>query len=271
MAMDETNRLPSYHPSACLKCVNIKFGNLETNFSIWRKTKHMLNAKKGFTLSELLVSLAVLGLIAAFAVPKVLTSVGNSTLLANAKEAIATISGSYEALKADFNGMLPTTMGLSMTTGLPSKMSFNQLGNYTPGLIGTPDVFVQAAAPVAGTHAVRFANNATIAFNPTDTFFTTTPVTGVLPNAQGRVAFEVDPDGVGPNKGFSVILGYDGRVFVPGLVPLTQPFNGYSAAGDPGAERPLITPNAAPSGATPAPPTGAGVDYTPYYNAGMVT
>jgi prepilin-type N-terminal cleavage/methylation domain-containing protein len=34
---------------------------------------------QGFTLSELLVSLAVLGLIAAFAIPKVLTAVGESS------------------------------------------------------------------------------------------------------------------------------------------------------------------------------------------------
>jgi prepilin-type N-terminal cleavage/methylation domain-containing protein len=232
----------------------------------------MLNAKKGFTLSELLVSLAVLGLIAAFAVPKVLTSVGNSTLIANAKEAISTVSGAYEALKADFNGMLPTTMGLNMQTGIPSKMSFNQRGDYIPGAIGAPDQFNIVAAPAAATNAVRFANNAVIAFNPADTFFTTTPRTAAIPNAQGRVAFEVDPDGVGPNKGFSVILGYDGRVFIPSNVALIQPFNGYSAVGDPGAERAIIVPNAAPTVAgVPSAPTAAGVDYTPYYQQGMVT
>lgn len=231
----------------------------------------MLNAKKGFTLSELLVSLAVLGLIAAFAVPKVLTSVGNSTLIANAKEAVSTISGAYEALKADFNGMLPTTMGLALQNGIPSKMSFNQLGTFTPQAIGNADLFVQAAAPAATATGLRFANNAIIAFNPTDTFFTTTAKTAALPNAQGRVSFEVDPDGVGPNKGFSVLLGYDGRVFIPSNVALVQPFNGYSATGDIGTERPVITPNAAPTGGVPSAPTDAGVDYTPYYNQGMVT
>jgi len=226
----------------------------------------MLNAKKGFTLSELLVSLAVLGLIAAFAVPKVLTSVGNSTLLANAKEAISTISGAYEALKADFNGMLPTTTGLQMVTGIPSKMSFNQIGNYTRGAAGTADTFVQAAAPAAATHAVRFANNAIIAFNPADTFSNG----GAVATRLGRVVFEVDPDGIGPNKGFTVQLGYDGRVFVPGSVALTAPFNNYVnnanlIAAD-ATERPFIVPNA-----TGAAPLANGVDYTPYYNAGMVT
>jgi prepilin-type N-terminal cleavage/methylation domain-containing protein len=47
---------------------------------------------KGFTLSELLVSLTVLGVIAGLAVPKVVLSVQKSKVRNNAKEAIQTIS-----------------------------------------------------------------------------------------------------------------------------------------------------------------------------------
>jgi prepilin-type N-terminal cleavage/methylation domain-containing protein len=219
----------------------------------------MLNAKKGFTLSELLVSLAVLGLIAAFAVPKVLTSVGNSTLLANAKEAISTISGAYEALKSDYNGMIPTTLGNNLTTGLPGKMSYVQIGTYTQGASGTVDVFTPAAA-AAGVNSIRFANNAIMTFNTADVF--TAGALGTI----GRLVYNVDPDGTGPNKGFTAILGYDGRVFIPGSVALVAPFDNYVAATAGDTEVTAITPNASGAAAT-----SAGVDYTPYYNAGMVT
>lgn len=219
----------------------------------------MLNAKKGFTLSELLVSLAVLGLIAAFAVPKVLTSVGNSTLLANAKEALSTISGSYEALKADYDGMIPTTLGNNLTTGVPSKMSYAQIGTYTQGAFGTVDAFAAAAA-VAGLNSVRFANNAIVTFDTRDTF-----VAGAL-GTIGRTVYNVDPDGTGPNKGFTVILGYDGRVFIPGLAALAAPFTSYVKATTGDTEVVAITPNASGAAAT-----AGGVDYTPYYSAGMVT
>lgn len=219
----------------------------------------MLNAKKGFTLSELLVSLAVLGLIAAFAVPKVLTSVGNSTLLANAKEALSTISGAYEALKADYNGMIPTTLGNNLTTGVPSKMSYAQIGTYTQGALGIVDGFTAAVA-AAGVNSVRFANNAIVTFDTGD-IFTAAALTDI-----GRTVYNVDPDGTGPNKGFTVILGYDGRVFIPGSVALAAPFTRYTKAASGDTEVTAITPNV--SGTAP---TDTGVDYTPYYNAGMVT
>lgn len=50
----------------------------------------------GFTLSELLISLSILGLIATFAIPKVLQAQRNQAWNASAKEAIATISEAYQ-------------------------------------------------------------------------------------------------------------------------------------------------------------------------------
>ena len=215
----------------------------------------MLNAKKGFTLSELLVSLAVLGLIAAFAVPKVLTTVGNSTLLANTKEAMSTISGAYESLKADSNGVIPTSFGLNMTTGIPSKMSYNQSGTYTKQNDGLADTFTVAAFPAtAGAYAVRFANGAILAFNTGDTFMGTTGT------QIGRVVFSVDSDGTGPNKPVPVVLGYDGRIFLPATAPSSTaftvaPFSNYVAAGTGDSELTVTLPT----------------EFAPFIAAGMVT
>ncbi|MCS6266153.1 MAG: prepilin-type N-terminal cleavage/methylation domain-containing protein [Vampirovibrio sp.] len=119
----------------------------------------MLNAKKGFTLSELLVSLAVLGLIAAFAVPKVLSSVGNSAFLANAKEAISTISNAFDAKKAslmnDTGGIVvsainsrPVSSNMTCTANPAPATTFN-----FPGGAGTYATLAACNTALAATGA----------------------------------------------------------------------------------------------------------------------
>lgn len=86
-----------------------------------------LRKKSGFTLSELLIALALLGLIAAFTIPKVLQSVDDRARKARFKEAIAAIHlacydkfllGEWEAnrynwLKAKLNPAQVCTDGLA--------------------------------------------------------------------------------------------------------------------------------------------------------------
>ncbi len=54
-----------------------------------------LKSFKGFTLAELLISLLILGEIATFTIPKVLSSQQNGTRKAAAKEAIAMVAAAY--------------------------------------------------------------------------------------------------------------------------------------------------------------------------------
>jgi prepilin-type N-terminal cleavage/methylation domain-containing protein len=54
---------------------------------------------KGFTLSELLIALMILGEIATFTIPKILTARANTQYNAIAKEAAGTISAAYQQLK----------------------------------------------------------------------------------------------------------------------------------------------------------------------------
>jgi prepilin-type N-terminal cleavage/methylation domain-containing protein len=61
--------------------------------------------RKGFTLAELLIALTVLGVIASFTLPKVLTQMQQSTMRAVGKETIAAVNAAlYEGwLKGDIN------------------------------------------------------------------------------------------------------------------------------------------------------------------------
>lgn len=67
-----------------------------------------LEKPKGFTLAELLISLAILGIIATFTIPKVLNSSQNTTANAAAKEMIAMVSGAYQSYQLN-NTITSTT------------------------------------------------------------------------------------------------------------------------------------------------------------------
>jgi hypothetical protein len=134
-----------------------------------------------------------------------------------------------------------------------SKVNYAAYGTYTRNLTTVLDTFVPAATPTAGSEAVRFTSGLIIAFNPLDTF----QFTAGAPITQGRVVFEIDPDGTGPNKGISAVLGADGRVFLPNNATLTNPpFNQYGTGG---TERAIMAG------------TESGYDATPYVGAGMIT
>jgi len=55
---------------------------------------------QGFTLTEILIALAILGVIAVFAIPKLLVSSQNQQKIAQTKEVAAMVSGAFQTAKA---------------------------------------------------------------------------------------------------------------------------------------------------------------------------
>ena len=66
---------------------------------------------KGFTLAELLIALAILGVIATFTIPKILDSGSSSKHNAIAKEVASMVSGAYQNLKLNQQVTGATTPG----------------------------------------------------------------------------------------------------------------------------------------------------------------
>jgi prepilin-type N-terminal cleavage/methylation domain-containing protein len=146
---------------------------------------------QGFTLSELLVSLAVLGLIAAFAIPKVLTAVGESSSRAIGREAFSMISEAYQALRAQQNG--------NVSRATTAQNLIDQM-NYASALT--------TGNGASTTNSIVLQNGAQIAYVPLDNFDTAA--------VRGVIGFTVDPDGdaaTSVSGPVTVYLGSDGRIW----------------------------------------------------------
>jgi prepilin-type N-terminal cleavage/methylation domain-containing protein len=151
-----------------------------------------LNAKKGFTLAELLIALAILGLIAAFTIPKVLTSTGNGKLQAVAKEVISMVSGAHQSYIND-NGQV-TTMPASALTTYMNYVAVNSTNTTNNG----------TSLDCSTSNCLQLHNGAFLQYNG-GTFGSTTTA----------LVFNVDTDGTGSNTNImSVLLSYNGRIAV---------------------------------------------------------
>lgn len=83
---------------------------------------------KGFTLAELLIALAILGIIATFTIPKLLASQQSQQRIAQTKEAASMISGAFQVAKQK---------GLINANSLPSDLTpyMNYVALVTDGTV----------------------------------------------------------------------------------------------------------------------------------------
>lgn len=178
----------------------------------------MHTTTQGFTLSELLVSLAVLGLIAAFAVPKVLNAVGNSSTLAIAKETISTITTAYDGVKAD--STVASVPSSTQAWRLVNKLNYVRTATartgtntLTQGDLGATACTIPTANGTTATPChILMHNGAVLAIDLIDDFNDNASAVGPSAGNRGKIMFTVDPDGAGDMEPAVFALGFDGRL-----------------------------------------------------------
>jgi len=159
--------------------------------------KSTKRAFSGFTMAELLVALAILGVIATFAIPKILNATSNGKLTAITKEAASMLGGAFSVYT--LNNTLATTDTGAALTPYMNYTSVDTATTYT----GSADTALQACA--AATPCLLLHNGGVLQYDTAQTFNSTTSVTN-------GIWMNLDPDGTGTRGRISLIVFTNGRV-----------------------------------------------------------
>jgi len=156
--------------------------------------------KRGFTLTELLIVLMLLGVISTFTIPKVLQSSSNAANMSIYREAQATLAEALQVVQS--RGSL--TAGLS-PAGLTQYINF--VRPVSSGFIDCWGYDCDCGDPQAG--CIQLHNGAVLVMNSTYSFG------GLTQN--NYVTFFIDPDGKlsSPRNGYGIDLYANGRVTIP--------------------------------------------------------
>lgn len=184
----------------------------------------------GFTLAELLIALAILGVVATFTIPKVLVAQQNQTSKAIAKEAAATISAAYQAYK-----LTHTITAITGCGDLTPYMNYVKVDTSTL----MDDINNSGSNQCSSTDSCLILHNgsAIMYCNNADDYFGGTASTNAI-------FLQLDPDAryggstTGPSKSVLFFLYPSGRLATIGtILPNTVTSGGSPqsawAAGDP--------------------------------------
>ena len=163
------------------------------------KRPNLRSASSGFTLAELLISLAILGVIATFTIPKILNSSASGQNAAVAKEVASMVSGAFSVYS--LNNTLASSTTAGALTQYMNYVSQDTSSTYT----GLP----ACTATASHIMCLKLHNGGVLQYDDRNTFGGTTSTDALL--------FNVDPDGSGSAGGATFVLYYNGRLTTRGV------------------------------------------------------
>lgn len=168
--------------------------------------RNVILPQSGFTLAELLIALAILGLIAVFTIPKILLAQQHQEWNAKAKETFSMLAGAFEAYKSQ-NTLTPATR-LGDLTPYMNYASVDTSAHQIDHVYGNGTN--SASCNQSGWICLRLHHGG-IAMVAPDLYFGES-------NSTNYVWFLFDPDGTfsgsptGSGKSVVVMLYYNGRL-----------------------------------------------------------
>ncbi len=186
-------------------------------------TPKWLKLRKGFTLAELLICLAIIGVIATFVIPKIMVGFQNQQNLSKAKEVAAMITSAFQ--KAQMDGIIT---GNTKPSDLTPYMNYVKYDTSGTVIDNTPTLSFSTCNSTSP--CIILHNGGVLWFADNTTFTSSTVPLG------GIIAFRFDPDyqnntlstADGPLKVIQFILYYDGFLTTRGLVRPGSWFGGPS-------------------------------------------
>jgi prepilin-type N-terminal cleavage/methylation domain-containing protein len=171
-----------------------------------------MRRKRGFTLAELLIALAILGVIATFTIPKVLQSMQDTKYKAIAKEFVATFSSAYEAYR--LNNPIISTTGSDELIPLMNYVKIDSSGSTIDDIPGDGILSCDASTPCLILH-----NGGKVAYYDHEEFGGT--------GSTNAVMFMLDPDGkVSSLQGVTFFVYTNGKVRTSATVEPNTYFGG---------------------------------------------
>ncbi len=152
-------------------------------------------------MAELLISLAILGVIATFTIPKILSTQQNAADSAKVKEAMATLSAAYQAYQQNN----------TVTASTTSEALIPYLNYVARDTTSTLDNVPTAGTFSCGTQVcLKLHNGSTLGMQPSESLSGT--------GASNGWWFILDPDSVQNNTKYSIVffLYYNGRITTAG-------------------------------------------------------
>lgn len=159
------------------------------------------NSKKGFTLAELLMSVLILGIIATFTIPKIISAQRQSNYNAMAKEVSATFSGAYTQYSRS-----NTVSSATKTTDLTPYLNYLAVDTTSSTVVDDHPTYGSQNCNSTYT-CIKLHNGGVIWFSSAASFAGTNPATNFI-----YVNFDPDPRTPSAGSGVQFRLYYGGRL-----------------------------------------------------------